>query len=141
LTCLYLVQTEKRPDIVVYFVSKLRAKDNPTINLAGIALGRMKDPSAIGPLIDALVTTHKFKIVKPGGDGAMSTSFGKGPNGGGTGMSMGGGPKFVTQQFTNQAVLDALTNITGQSFGFDQKVWRNWHASQKKPETIDARRD
>lgn len=141
LTCLDRLQTEKRPDIVVYFVSKLRAKDNPTINLAGIALGRMKDPSAIGPLIDALVTTHKFKIVKPGGDGAMSTSFGKGPNGGGTGMSMGGGPKFVTQQFTNQAVLDALTNITGQSFGFDQKVWRNWHASQKKPETIDARRD
>jgi hypothetical protein len=141
LTCLDRLQTEKRPDVVAYYVSKLRAKDNPTVNMAGIALGRMKDPSATGPLIDSLVTTHKFKIAKPGGDNAMSTSFGKGVNGGGTGMSMGGGPKIISQQFTNQSVLDALAAITGQNFGFNQSAWRHWYAAQKKPETIDARRD
>jgi hypothetical protein len=143
LTCLDRLQTEKRPDVIAYYVSKLRAKDNPnpTINLAGVALGHMKDPSAIGPLIDSLVTTHTFKIAKPGGDNAMSTSFGKGPNGGGTGMSMGAGPSKITQQFTNEGVLNALIAITGQSFGFDQRVWRTWYSSQKKPETIDARRD
>ena len=95
--CLDRLQGEKRPDVVEYFVSKLRAKDNPTVNLAGFALGRMKDPSAIGPLIDALVTTHKFKIPKAGGEGSMSPTFGSGPGGKGTGMSMGGGPTIVTK--------------------------------------------
>jgi hypothetical protein len=136
-TCLDRLQTEKRPEVVAHFVSKLRAKDNPTVNLAGAALGRMKDPSAVGPLIDALVTTHKFKIPKAGGDKSMTTAFGSG----GTGMSMGGGPTIISKQFANQAVLDALTAITGQNFAFDQAAWKHWLASQKKPETIDARRD
>ncbi|MGA2797171.1 MAG: HEAT repeat domain-containing protein [Thermoguttaceae bacterium] len=140
-TCLDRLQTEKRPDVVTYFVSKLRAKDNPTVNLAGIALGRMKDPSSIGPLIDALVTTHKFKIPKAGGDGAMSTTFGNGPGGKGGGMSMGGGPTIISKQFANQPVLDALAAITGQNFTFDQSAWRRWYAAQKKTETIDPRRD
>ena len=106
------MQTKKRPEVVAYFVGKLRDKDNEVVNLAGVALGRMKDPSAIGPLIDALVTVHKFKIVKPGGDGAMSSTFGSGPGGrpGGGGMSAGGGPQFFKQNIPNQAVLDALTS-------------------------------
>ncbi len=140
-TCLDRLQSEKRPDVVSYFVSKLRAKDNPTVNLAGVALGRMKDPSAVGPLIDALVTTHKFKIPKPGGEGSMSTTFSKGPGGSGGGMSMGGGPTIISKQFANQAVLDALAAITGVNFAFDQPAWRRWFAAQKKIETIDARRD
>jgi len=141
LTCLDRLQSEKRPEIVAYYVGKLRDKDNPVINLAGVALGRMNDPSAVGPLIDAVVTTHKFKIVNPGGDNSMSTSFGKGPGGGGGGLAMGGGPKIVSKQFANQTVLEALTAITGQNFGFDKAAWKRWYAAQKKPETIDARRD
>jgi hypothetical protein len=136
-TCLDRLQTEKRPNVVAYYVSKLRAKDNPTVNLAGAALGRMKDPSAVGPLIDALVTTHKFKIPKAGGDNSMSTSFGSG----GGGLSVGGGPTIISKQFPNQSVLDALTAITGVNFAFDQAAWKGWFAAQKKPETIDARRD
>jgi hypothetical protein len=140
-TCLDRLQTEKRPDVVTYFVSKLRAKDNPTVNLAGIALGRMKDPSSVGPLIDALVTTHKFKIPKAGGDQSMSTTFGNGPGGKGGGMTMGGGPTIISRQFSNQAVLDALAAITGVNFTFDQLAWRRWYSAQKKTETIDPRRD
>jgi hypothetical protein len=140
-TCLDRLQSEKRPDVVTYFVSKLRAKDNPTVNLAGIALGRMKDPSATGPLIDALVTTHKFKIPKAGGDGSMSTTFGNGPGGGSGGMTMGGGSTIISKKFFNQPVLDALAAITGVNFTFDQPAWRRWYAAQKKPETIDPRRD
>jgi hypothetical protein len=140
-TCLDRLQTEKRPEIVTYFVSKLRARDNPTVNLAGVALGRMKDPSSIGPLIDALVTTHKFKIPKAGGDGSTTTTFGGGPGGKGGGMTMGSGPSTFSRQLPNQAVLDALAAITGQNFSFDQTSWRRWYAAQKKPETIDPRRD
>lgn len=144
LTCLDFLQTKRRPDVVGYFVSKLSPKKgtNDIINLAAVGLGRMKDPSAIGPLIDALVTTHKFKVAKPGGDGAMSSSFGKGPGGGGTGLSAGGGPRFVYQNIPNQAVLDALVAITGRNFNFDKQAWKYWYSSQKKaPTAIDARRD
>jgi hypothetical protein len=142
-TSLDRLQSEKRPDVVDYFVSKLRDKksSNPTINLAGFALGRMKDPSAVGPLIDALVTTHKFTIPKPGGEGSMSTTFSKGPGSSGGGMSMGGGPTIIHKQLPNQAVLDALAAITGQNFTFDQAAWRRWHDAQNKTETIDPRRD
>lgn len=144
LTCLDFLKTKRRPDVVNYFVSKLTPKKstNDLINLAAIGLGRMKDPSAIKPLIEALVTTHKFKVAKPGGDGAMSSSFGKGPGGGGTGLSTGGGPRFIYQTIPNQAVLDALVAITGRNFNFDQQAWKYWYSSQKKaPATIDARRD
>lgn len=145
-TCLDFLQTKRRPEVIGYFVSKLSPKKNtnPVINLAGIALGQMKDPTAVGPLIDALVTTHKFKIVKPGGDGATSTSFGgaKGQSGG-SGMSMGGGPKYAYQVTPNQAVLDALVAITGQNFNFDKQAWSHWYRStqKKSPASLDARRN
>ena len=121
--------------------------NNPTINMAAMALGRLKATSSIGPLIDALITIHRFKVVKPGGDGSMSTTFGTGPSGSSSsgnisGMSAGGGPTFINQAFNNQAVLDALVAITGQNFDFDQQSWRHWFASQKKrPDSLDGRRD
>jgi hypothetical protein len=139
LTCLDYLQSQRRPEIITYYVSKLRAKDNPTVNLAGFALGRLKDPSTVGSLIDALVTTHKFKIGNPGGGNSLSATFGNAPGAGG--LSVGGGPKIIKKQFSNQAVLDALAAITGQNFGYDQAAWHRWHVAQKKPEAIDARRD
>lgn len=146
LTCLDRLQTKPRPEVVAYYVGKLKGKKstNEVINLAGFALGRMKDPSAIGPLINALVTVHKFKIAKPGGPGAMGGTFGTGPGGkaAGGGLSAGGGPTIIRQPFSNQAVLDALVSLTGQNFNFDKQAWKYWYAAQKKPpETIDARRD
>ena len=150
LTCLDRLQTKKRPDVVAYFVGKLKDKksSNEVINLAGVALGRMRDPSAISPLIDALVTIHKFKIAKPGGDNSTSSTFGTGPGGrgapggGGIGMSAGGGPTIISKPFANQCVLDALVALTGQNFNFDQQAWRYWYAAQKKPpEAFDPRRN
>jgi hypothetical protein len=136
-TCLDHLSTKKRPDVIAYFVLKLRDKDNLIVNRAGICLGRMKDPSAIGPLIDALITVHKFKISKPGGDNAMSASFGSG----GTGMSMGAKPTILRREIPNQAVLDALVALTGRNYVFDKQAWKAWYAGQKKaPERIDARR-
>jgi len=137
LTCLDHLEKKKRPEVAAYFVGKLRDKDNIVVNLAAIGLGRMKDPSSIGPLINALVTSHKFKIVTPGGDG-MSASFGSG----GTGLSMGNKPKYIRRQIPNQAVLDALVAITGCNFNFDKQAWKYWYAAQKKPSpSLDARRD
>ena len=143
LTCLDHLQTKKRPDVVSYYVGKLKdKKDNAIVNRAAFGLARMRDPSSITPLIGALITTHKFKIGKPGGDNAMSSTFGSGPGGGGGGMSMGGGPTIIRRDIRNQTVLDALVILTGENFYFDKQAWKYWLAAQKKPaQAIDARRD
>jgi hypothetical protein len=140
------LEKSKRPDVISYYVGKLKDKDNVTVNRAAFGLGRMKDPSSIGPLIDALVTVHKFKIAKQGGDNATTNTFGKGPGGsgapGGMGFGAGNGPSIIRQSISNQTVLDALVVLTGQNFGFDKQAWKYWLAAQKKPpDAIDARRD
>ena len=144
LTCLDFLQKAKHPDVVTFYVGKLEDKNNAVVNLAAVGLGRMKDPSAVGPLIDALVTTHKYRIVS-GTPGSMSSTFGTGPGGsgapGGSGLSMGGKPKIYARQHFNQAVLDALVTITGHNFSYDQQAWKYWYTSQKKRDTLDARRD
>jgi hypothetical protein len=140
LTCLDRLQGKKRLDVVSYFIGKLRDKKstNEDINRAGVCLGRMKDPSAIPALIDALVTVHKFKIVTGGGEGSTSATFGSG----GTGLSAGNKPTIIRKSFQNQSVLDALVELTGQNFNFDQQAWRYWLAAQKKPaEVLDGRRN
>ena len=103
LTCLDRLQTKKRPEVVAYYVSKLADKKstNDVVNLAGLALGRMKDPSAIGPLIDALVTVHKFKIANPGGDNATSNTFGTGPGGRGRQAAWGCRPAVGQRSFAS----------------------------------------
>ena len=139
-TCLDHLETKKRPEVISYYVGKLRDKksSNEVINLAAIGLGRMKDPSAIGPLIDALITFHKFKIANPGGDNSMSATFGSG----GTGMAVGGKQVIKRVEFHNQAVLDALVALTGRNFVFDKQAWKSWYAGQKKaPDALDARRN
>ena len=144
LTCLDRLQTAKWPEVVAYYIGKLRDKKstNEVVNLAGFALGRMKDPSAVGPLIDALITVHKFKLEKPGGDNSTTGSFGGGPGQRGTGLSTGGKPTIISKSFSNQAVLDALVALTGKNFNFDQPAWKHWFASQKKPpDVINGRRD
>ena len=143
LTCLDFLEKTGDPDVVAYYVAKLKDKDNRVVNLAAVGLARMKDLSAVGPLIEALVTIHKFKITKPGGPGSMTTTFGTGPGGSGApgGLSVGGGSKIISRPIANQNVLDALILLTGQNFSFDQRSWRYWHAAQRAQDNLDARRD
>jgi hypothetical protein len=109
------------------------------VNRAAAGLAHMKDPIAIEPLIAALVTTHKYKIVK-GNPNQTSASFGTGAPGG---FSFGGGgEEIVTKNLPNKNVLDALILLSGGvNFDFDVEAWKYWFASQKKPATINTRRD
>ena len=141
LTCLDYLKKTKSPSVVEYFAGKLKSKDNKVINRAGVALGAMGSPAAVSPLIDALVTEHKFKITPGGGSGSMSVGFPTGGSGGGGGLSMNQKPKIVKQMFRNQAVLDALVAITDQSYGYNQQAWRHWLASQRRRIQFDPRRD
>lgn len=125
------------------YIQALKNKDNAVVNRAGAALGQLKDPAAVQPLIDALVTTHTFVITK-GQPGQTSSTFGSGPGGGGGGgFSFGGsGSETIKKEFQNRAVLQALVDLTGgTSFNFDVKAWKYWYVGQRKPNTIDARRD
>ncbi len=151
LTSLDHLEKTKNAEVVGYFVSRLDPKksDNVHVNRAGVALGRMKDPSAVGPLINALITTHKFQV-NTGNPGSMSTTFNKNtPSGsgavggmGGMGFGTGGNqPKMIQTQFMNQSVLDALAVLTGQNFGFNRLAWHAWFNAQKKNEAVNARRD
>ena len=138
MSCLDYLKKDKAPHVINYYISKLRSRENHEVNLAAIGLREMGDRSAIGPLIDALVTTHKRKI-SSGNPGQMSMSFGsQGP----AGMSAGGGPKVIVYPVQNRAVLDALVALAeGPNFAFDVPQWKTWYAAQKKSQSFDPRRD
>lgn len=135
LSCLDYLEKQTNTGAVGTYIKRLRAKDNAMVNRAGVALGRMKDPSATRPLIDALITTHQFQT-QPGNQ--FNNTFSPG---GGT-MSFGGGqPQVFTRDIQNPAVRDALVSITGMNFDYDQRAWKLWLQSQKKAQTVDVRRD
>jgi len=125
------------PKVVEYFVGRLRDKENLPVNRAAAALKEMGQPTTIGPLIDALVTVHKRKIRNPEA-GKTTAGF---SNAGPSGLSMGA-PKYVTitERLNNRAVLEALVALTGVNHSFDVAAWKSWYASQKRRDTIDARR-
>lgn len=139
LTCLDYLKRKEDPGVVQYFIGLLGSPYNDQVNLAAAALEKMGDPSSIGPLINALVTTHKFK--RPTNPGRMTPMFGSGPGGGGTGLTMGdSGPKIIIRQFQNDAVRDALVEIAEVDFVFNVPQWRAWYAA-RKTQNLDARRD
>ncbi len=132
---------EYQPAVATY-VQALKNKDNAVVNRAAAALGLLKDPMAISPLIDALVTTHTF-VIQKGQPGQMSSTFSSGQGGGGGGFTFGGSStQTVKRTFENRDVLQSLVELTGgTSFNFDVKAWKYWYVSQRKPKTLDARRD
>jgi hypothetical protein len=137
LTCLDYLDDEPRPAVVEMYVKHLRHKDNTLVNRAAVGLARMKDPSAIAPLIDALITTHKF-LIDNSPSGQTTAGFGTG----GGAFQFGGGPKYVSRKLQNPDVLDALVSLTGgMNFQYDVAAWKKWYASQKQSGTLDARRD
>ncbi len=125
------------------YVQALKYKDNGVVNRAGAALGKFKDESSIGPLIDALVTNHTY-VIKKGDPGQTSATFGNSPGSGGPGGFSFGGSGTETKKIDheNRDVLQALVDMTGgTSFNYDVKAWKYWFVAQKKPATLDARRD
>ena len=114
------------PDLTSFFLKHLKSKDNVRVQRAAFALGYLKDPEAIKPLIDSLITQHQT-MESPANPNQISSAFGSGAGQSGTGFSTGGGrPKVVNHLLQNRSVLDALTGITGVNFQYDQAAWRTW---------------
>ncbi|MCO6454940.1 MAG: HEAT repeat domain-containing protein [Pirellulaceae bacterium] len=129
----------KAPLAVPRYIKALEDENNVRLNRAAHALGRLGDPHALAPLIQALVTTHKVVVTPPNAGSAdtISSTFGRGTDAtgtplGGTGLSTGGGPLVSYPTVPNTEVLDALVKLSGgQNFGFDQRAWRHWLAQEQ----------
>jgi hypothetical protein len=139
--CLDYLTNGQRSVSIVPYVQALKNKNNKIVNLAGQALGRIGDPAAVSPLIDALVTTHKYQVQPDtGGGGTQFTpSFGSG----GGGLSMGGnGPKVISKDEQNESVLQALVKLSGkQNFEYDEQAWRAWFVDLQMRQHVNTRRD
>ena len=140
LTCLDYLKKEKRPDVVACYVDKLKSKENRMVRRAAVGLGQMNDPTAIRPLIHALITTHKHKITT-GGPGQINPGFGRGPGAPPGGLAVGRQTRIIEHRIANREVLDALVSLTGENFQYDVAAWRAWYASRRKHPAIDARRN
>ena len=139
LTCLDYLADINHPDVVRQYIKVLKSKDNVKVNRAAIALRALKDPEAIAPLIDALVTVHKIKVAS-GNPGQTRGTFS--PNGNG-GISFGQNtPTHVKVPIKNPEVLSALVSLSrGANFEYRVKEWNAWLALQRRSQSIDARRD
>jgi hypothetical protein len=129
------LQRTKPPVAVAQYVKALKSTDNPTINRAALGLAAMEDRSAIAPLIDVLVTSHKFKV----GSNSNQISSTFSPAGGG-GLSVGSKTSIITRTLANEAVRDALVKLSGVNFGYEKDDWKAWLVAQRQVETLDVRR-
>lgn len=120
----------KVPNLQKPYLDVLKNDNNVRINRAAYMLGRIGDPSTIGPLIDVLVTTHTV-VISSGGRGgeSVSTSF---SNDGGNSFQTGEAKHAFHETVHNREVLDALTRLArGQTFGYDLAAWQRWHAAER----------
>lgn len=143
LQCLEYLMQSKRPLGLSPYIQGLHHPNNTIVNRAGAALRVIGDPGAISPLIDALVTTHKFKISE-GSSGRMNASMSSSPGGGGGGGFSfgGGGPKIEKRALQNIDVYQALVRLSGdQNFGYDKTAWRHWLVNRRMQAQRGARRD
>ncbi|MFV2070317.1 MAG: HEAT repeat domain-containing protein [Pirellulales bacterium] len=136
MTCLDYLVDIKRPDVARFYYDALRSKDNVEVNRAAAALKTLGSQEAIGPLIDALLTTHKFRV-GGGNPGQTSASF-SADGGSSFGQS---GPRIEKRTISNHEVLGALVALSGQNFEFRVDDWNAWYAVHRRSQRIDARRD
>ncbi|GIX04730.1 MAG: hypothetical protein KatS3mg114_0599 [Planctomycetaceae bacterium] len=155
LAALEALPTKQRDIARAEFLKGLRHEANPVVCRAGWGLQRVGDARVIPGLIEALNTQHPYTVRVPAG---TTYSFAADGSGWGTtsglppeielGLRAGQYPqgvivlnppgsqipmKTVTVRVTlqNAEVLTALQHLTGQNFGYDERLWRLWWAAQQ----------
>ena len=90
------------------------------------------------PLIDSLVSVRE--VPKPGATqaGRLNTGF---DNLGGINFSSGGGPQTIKKEVSNPLSLNALKQITGKDFGFNEELWRNYFVDNYSVSADGVRND
>jgi hypothetical protein len=136
------------------YAVQLTDKLNDIVRRAAVALRRVGNPAIVPNLIDALVTTHTYRVRVPSGN-AVSFSKNGSSNRQATSLPLEVETKLRTGQYPNGVivldqmprlptklvttrrrlqnleVLTTLQELTGQSFGYDARSWSLWWASHK----------
>ncbi len=149
------IDADQKTEVVKYCLPGLKDKSNDVVQRAAIVIGKFGDERVIPDLIDALITTHRYKISVP--DTSGDIGFGVASNGVPTMLPSGnmaiipsniemmsrlGQLPFgytvndptptrmrtvnVKTDVRNTQVLEALKGITQQNFGYDQRDWQRW---------------
>lgn len=141
---------------VAALIRGLKSEQNFVVGRAATALAQIGDEQVVPQLIDALITTHKYRVVVPD-RGSTNVSFNS--NGSGFGPTSGSGlppnvevmlltgqlphgvvvippepsgrgvrkkVKLVKRKHRNKSVLEALKHLTEKDFAFNQRSWRLW---------------
>ena len=143
--CLDELKRQRSTQALHAFIKDLKSKDNNVVRRAAYCLGVLGDVEATVPLIDALVTPHKFAITQGSAPGQIGAGFG-GPtdgSGGGGGSFNFGSPKpqIKTFQLKNDTALAALTSLhPGVNFHYDEKQWKTWAIETRTTAGMDLRR-
>jgi hypothetical protein len=138
-----ILVARKTPELIGQAMAYLTNNDNDKVARSAVLLGAFKDPSAIGPLVEALETKHRYVHEPTPQEIADSISNKKYvvnrteilPDGTMVQRSrprvtpirgFAGEAKVIDETKRNPDVLRALIAITGQDFGYDEKAWERW---------------
>lgn len=140
---------------VPVFLKALKHQQNGIVNRAGNALALVGDERVVPQLIEALVTRHEYKelVLEKNEFTCNDQQFVRGvavlPPGIALKVMTGELPPppepeaaspfiapevrevTVERNEENPAVLEALTHLTGLSFGYDESAWRKWYHAGK----------
>ena len=139
------------------YIASLQNELRLIVRRAAVALSQVGDRNAITPLIDALVTQHRYRVTYEqrapsygvGSDGSIG--FANNTSGlpanieglartgqlpyGAVVLPPAGGTvtktTIVKRRERNVEVLNALKKLTNQNFGFDGRTWHLWWAANQ----------
>ena len=123
-------------------IRALRHTDNRVVNLAADALAKLGGHESIGPLVDALYTSHDI-MDQPTLSTAPSASRLQWYDDMIAESKSIGLDRADQRLVENHRVLAALVQLTdGANFGFDVHAWLRWHVgwNQTSPPTDNLRR-
>ncbi|MFO1008232.1 MAG: HEAT repeat domain-containing protein [Planctomycetaceae bacterium] len=154
------IDEDQKIEVVKYCLPGLKDASNDVVQRAAIVVGQFGDERVIPDLIDALITSHRYKVQVP--DASNQYSVGISANGTpsmlapGTISNVPGDMELlyrlsqspfgysienpqpqrmrtvtVKADLRNSEVLRALKQLTQKDFGYDQHEWQRWWAVQK----------
>ena len=157
LSALNTIDVDQKEGVLKYCLPGLKDSSNDVVQRAAIVVGKFGDERVVPNLIDALITTHRYKIQVP--DTSNDISVGIASNGtptllpsGSTGLNPSNaemlsrlgqlpygyrvndsGPRrmrtvMVKQDIRNTRVLESLRSLSHEDFGYDQRDWQRWWA-------------
>ncbi len=151
------IPEQQHNDAIAAFVRGLKSELNVVVGRSATALAQLGNDQVVPQLIDALVTTHRYRVVVTDN----SNTIGFAANGGPMPLTSGLPPDLELQLMTGQlpygavvipphdpgaelrkktkivkrtqknaAVLQALKTLTNEDFSYNRDRWRLWWAEK-----------